>query len=133
MADLKGSDCLSVQECAAVFGYYNRWEQRLVEKAAMKKNYIVEKIASVMDKHFCSREETRLVKGILKIDVLNLTWCIFALCVHKPYLSVVVYCMYLIYMCRYVFLHGCVSTQCCYTKPPPPPPPHELSPICLQI
>ena len=47
---------------------------------------------------------------ILKIDVLNLTMCIFALCVQIFYLSVVVYCMYLIHMCRYVFLHGCVST-----------------------
>ena len=81
MADLKGSDCLSVEECAAVFRYYNRWEQRLVEKAAMKKNYIVKKIASVMDEYVSSSEKTRELKGILKIGVLNLTLCIFALCV----------------------------------------------------
>ena len=81
MADLKGSECLSVEECAAVFQDYDGWERRLVGKAAMKESYIVEKIASVMDKHVPSSEETRELKGILKIDVLNLTMCIFALCV----------------------------------------------------
>ena len=80
MADLKGSECLSVEECAAVFQYYDGWERRLVGKAAMKESYIVEKIASVMDKHVPSSEETRELKGIMKI-VLNLTMCIFALCV----------------------------------------------------
>jgi hypothetical protein len=62
MADLKGSECLSVEECTAVFDYFGRWKgaavfqdydgwkQRLVGEAAMKESYIVEKIASVMDK-----------------------------------------------------------------------------------
>ena len=84
MADLKGSDCLSVEECAGVFHRYGGWERRLMEKATMKKSYIVEKIASVMDKHVPLSGETRVVKGILKIGVLNFTLCIFALCVHKP-------------------------------------------------
>jgi hypothetical protein len=69
MADLKGSECLSVEECAAVFqyfgrwkrtlvgGYYDGWKRRLVGKAAMKESYIVEKIASVMDKHVPSSEK----------------------------------------------------------------------------
>ena len=70
MADLKGSECLSVEECAAVFEYYFWWKQSLVREAATKGSYIVEKIASVMDKHVPSSEETRELKGILKIDVL---------------------------------------------------------------
>ena len=82
MSDLRGSDCLSVEECAAVFRYYSGWERKLVGKAAMKESYIVEKIASVVDKHVPSSEETRKLKGIVKIDVLNLTMCIFALSVH---------------------------------------------------
>ena len=82
MADLRGSDCLSVKECAAVFLYYDGWEQRLARKAAMKESYIVEKIASVMDKHVPSSEETKKLKGILKIDVLNLIMCIFAISVY---------------------------------------------------
>ena len=81
MADLKGSECLSVEECAAVFQDYFRWKQRLVGEAATKGSYIVEKIASVMDKHVPSSEETVELKGILKIDVINLTMRIFALCV----------------------------------------------------
>jgi hypothetical protein len=62
MADLKGSECLSVEEClfiAAVFQDYDGWKQRLVGEAATKGSYIVEKIASVMDKHVSSIEETR--------------------------------------------------------------------------
>ena len=67
MADLKGSDCLSVEECAAGFRFYDGWKQRLVGKAAMKESYIVEKIASVMDKHVRSSEETRELKGTVRI------------------------------------------------------------------
>ena len=68
MADLKGSECLSVEECAAVFQYYDGWERRLVGKASMKESDIVEKIASVMDKYVPSSEETRELKGIGKIE-----------------------------------------------------------------
>ena len=68
MTDLKGSECLSVEECAAVFQYYDGWERRLVGEAAMKESYIVEKIASVMDKHVSSSEETRELKGMEKIE-----------------------------------------------------------------
>jgi hypothetical protein len=70
-SELRGSDCLSVGECGAVFQDHTEWERRLVEKAAVKKSDIVEKIASIM--------ETKKLKGILKIDVLNLTMCIFAI------------------------------------------------------
>jgi hypothetical protein len=62
MADLKGLECLSLEEWAAVFQYCDGWKQRLVRKAAMKECYIVEKIASVMDKHVSSIEETRELK-----------------------------------------------------------------------
>ena len=66
MADLRGADCLSVAECTSVFQYYDKWERRLVGIAAMKESYIVEKIASVMNKHVPSSEETaRELKGIL--------------------------------------------------------------------
>ena len=80
MADLKGSECLSVEECVAVFQDHTGWEWRLVRKAAMKESYIVEKIASVADKYVPSSKEARQLKGIGKIDVLSLTMCIFALC-----------------------------------------------------
>ena len=66
MADLKGSDCLSVEECAEFFHCYDGWKQRLMGEAAMKKSYIVQKIASVMDKHVPLSEETRVVKGMCK-------------------------------------------------------------------
>ena len=90
MADLKGLECLSLEEWAAVFQYCDGWKQRLVRKAAMKECYIVEKIASVMDKHVSSIEETRELKGILKIGVLNLTMCIL-------------HCV-----CRFLSICGCV-------------------------
>ena len=66
MADLRGSDCLSVGECGAVFQDHTEWERRLVEKAAVKESDIVEKIASIMARHFPSSEEARKLKGIFK-------------------------------------------------------------------
>ena len=83
MADLRGSECLSVEECTLVFEGYYQWERRLVEKAALNDIDIVENIASIMDKHFPSSKETRELKGILKIDVLKLAMCIFGLCVQN--------------------------------------------------
>ena len=82
MADLRGSDCLSVEECVAVFQYCFGWEMRLVVKAPVKESDIVEKIASIMDRHSPLSEEARKLKGILKTDVtvLKLTMYIFALC-----------------------------------------------------
>ena len=91
MADLRGSDCLSVEEYTQVFLYYDGWEQRLARKAAMKESYIVEKIASVMNKHVPSSEETKKLKGIGKISACAyniLTMCIFAL-----------------YVCAQTFIH----------------------------
>ena len=79
MADLRGSDCLSVEECTSVFESYYRWEERLVEKTAVKESDIIKKVASIMDKHVPSRIETVVLKGILKIDVLEL--CSFDLSV----------------------------------------------------
>ena len=71
MADLRGSDCLSVEECTSVFEGYYQWERRLVEKAALKESDIIKKIASIMDKHDPFREETGVLKGILKIDACS--------------------------------------------------------------
>ena len=65
MADLKGSDCLSVEECIAVFEHHYEWAHRLLVKSAAKESDIVEKVTSIMDKHFPSSEETRLLKGIV--------------------------------------------------------------------
>ena len=72
MADLKGSHCLSVEECASVFECHHEWAQRLLVKAALKESDIVEKVASIMDKYFPSSKETRLLKGILLL-ILGLT------------------------------------------------------------
>ena len=63
MADLKGSECLSDEECAAVFQYYYEWAGRLVGKAVMKESHIQVKIASIMDKHYPFHNETRVLKG----------------------------------------------------------------------
>ena len=65
MADLRGSDCLSVEECVAVFEHHHEWAHRLLIKAAIKEGDIVEKVASIMDKYFPSSEATRLLKGIV--------------------------------------------------------------------
>ena len=67
MADLRGSDCFSVEECASVFENHNNWAHRLLVKAATKEGDIVEKVASIMDKYFPSSGETRLLKGISKL------------------------------------------------------------------
>ena len=72
MADLRGSDCLSVEECTAVFESYYRSEERLVEKTAVKESDIIKKVVSIMDKHDPSRIKTVVLKGILKSDVLEL-------------------------------------------------------------
>ena len=72
MADLRGSDCLSVEECTSVFESYYRWEECLVKKSAVKESDIIKKVASIMDKHDLSRKEIVVLKGILKIDVLEL-------------------------------------------------------------
>ena len=68
MADLRGSDCLSVEECAAVFQDHTGWERRLVGKAAIKESCIVEKIASVMGKYVPSSKEAKEMKGINIIE-----------------------------------------------------------------
>ena len=65
MADLKGSDCLTIEECASVFESHHEWAHRLLIKAALKESDIVEKVASIMNKYFPSSEETSLLKGIL--------------------------------------------------------------------
>ena len=62
MADLSGSDCLSVEECASVFQFYARWAKRLVEKVAVKESDIIEKVAYVMAKQFPLSKETELLK-----------------------------------------------------------------------
>ena len=72
MADLRGSDCLSVEECTAVFESYYQWEKRLVDKTAVKESDIIKKVVSIMDKHVPSRKQVVVLKGILKIDVLEL-------------------------------------------------------------
>jgi hypothetical protein len=51
MADLRGSDCLSMEECTSVFKSYYQWERRLVKKTAVKESDIIKKVASIMDKH----------------------------------------------------------------------------------
>jgi hypothetical protein len=63
MVDLRESDCLSVEECAAVFEGYYQWKRRLVVKTAVKESDIMKKVASIMDKHVRSKEET----GVLKV------------------------------------------------------------------
>ena len=123
MSDLRVSDCLLVEESAAVFQYYTGWERRLVGKCAMKESYIVEKIASIMKKHVPSTEETRKLKGIGKIDACaykNLTMCIFALYVHRllSICSCVLYVLNIlcvIYYCMDMYQHSAVI-------PNPPPP-----------
>ena len=67
MAYLRGSDCLSVEECVAVVEHHYEWAHRLLVKAALKGSDIdnVEKITFIMDKHFPSSEKTRLLKGIV--------------------------------------------------------------------
>ena len=66
MVDFKGSDCLSVEECVAVFEHHHEWAHRLLVKASTKEeSNIVQKVASIMDEYFPSSEETRLLKGIL--------------------------------------------------------------------
>ena len=65
MADLKGSDCLSAEECASVFEHHHEWAHRLLVKAATKEGDIVETVASIMDKYFPSSEQTILLKGIV--------------------------------------------------------------------
>jgi hypothetical protein len=62
MAELKGSDCLSVEECTSVFECHHEWGCRLLMKAALKESDIVEKVTSIMDKYFPSSEETSLLK-----------------------------------------------------------------------
>jgi hypothetical protein len=62
MADLRGSDCLSVEECTSVFKGYHQWERRLVEHAAMIESDFVNNVAFIMDKHFPSSEETGVLK-----------------------------------------------------------------------
>jgi uncharacterized protein (DUF1800 family) len=69
MADLRGSDCLSVGECGAVFQDHTEWERRLVEKAAVKKSDIVEKIASIMDRHSPLSEEARKLKDTICLQI----------------------------------------------------------------
>ena len=79
MSDLRGSDCLSVEECTSVFEHYYQWKTRLVETTAVKESDVIKKVASILDKHDPSMEEAKALKGILKIDVLD--FCSFDLCV----------------------------------------------------
>ena len=65
MSYLRGSHCLSLEECASVFQLYTGWASRLVGEAVMKERDIGGKIASIMDKHFPSHKETRVLKGIV--------------------------------------------------------------------
>ena len=65
MADLKVSDCLSIEECASVFESHHELAHRLLIKASSKESDIVEKVASIMNKYFPSSEETSLLKGML--------------------------------------------------------------------
>ena len=67
MIDLRRADCLSVEECASVFEGYYQWERRLVEKAAMKESDAIKNVASIMDKRFPSKEETGVLKCMLKV------------------------------------------------------------------
>ena len=90
MADLRGSNCLSVEECVAVFQDHTGWEGRLVEKAAMKESYIVEKIASFMDEYVPSSEKAKELKGINIIEEC----CIF-------------HCV-----CRFFYIGSCVLYAC---------------------
>ena len=111
MADLRGSDCLSVEECTSVFKSDYQWERRLVETTAVKESDVIKKVASIMDKHDPSREEAKALKGILKIDVLD--FCSFDLCLqiftHHYVLNICV-------GTYYMFLYGCVLTQCCHSN-----------------
>jgi pyruvate formate-lyase activating enzyme-like uncharacterized protein len=78
MADLKGSDCLSVEECTSVFKGYHQWERRLVEKAAMIESDFVNNVAFIMDKHFPSSEETGVLKFMADLkgsDCLSVEEC----------------------------------------------------------
>ena len=95
MADLTGADCLSVEECTTVFVSYNRWKECLVEKTAAKESDIIKKVASIMDKHVPSKEEAGVLKGISKIDVLELYSFVF---VCADLYTVMYYTMYLIYV-----------------------------------
>ena len=67
MSDLRGSDCLSVEECTSVFANYNLWERRLVETAAVRERDIVEKVAFIVDKHFPSSGVPRTLKGVYSV------------------------------------------------------------------
>ena len=78
MADLRGSDCLSVEECTLVFKHYHQWERVLVVETAGKESAIIKKVASIMEKYDPSSEVPGVLKGILKIDVLEL--CSVVLC-----------------------------------------------------
>jgi hypothetical protein len=78
VADLRRSDCLSVEECTTVFENYSWWKSKLVEKAAEKESDIVEKVASIMDKHFPSSEKTRVLKVVADLrgsDCLSVEEC----------------------------------------------------------
>ena len=108
MSDLKGSECLSVEEYAAVFQDYPGWERRLVENAATKESCIVEKIASVIGKYVPSSEEARKLKGtmLLKIDVFYIVYADF-------YTSLLVYILYVfnVRMPRYLCIWECLQRR----------------------
>ena len=70
MADLRGSDCLSVEEYTTVFKSYLQWERRLLKKVVVKESDVIKKVAAIMDKHVPSREESRVLNGIHIED-----WC----------------------------------------------------------
>jgi hypothetical protein len=59
-----------------------------VGEAAMKESYIVEKIASVMDKHVPSSEETRELKVMADLkgsECLSVEECLFIAAVFQDY------------------------------------------------
>ena len=63
MAELKASNCLSVEEAIAVWKDYRMWEANLVSVAATKDSRTVKIIASVMGTHGYS-EKCKVLKGM---------------------------------------------------------------------
>ena len=63
MAELKASNCLSVEDVIAVWKAYRGWEANLVSVAVTKDSRTVQIIVSVMDTHGYS-EECKVLKGM---------------------------------------------------------------------
>jgi pimeloyl-CoA synthetase len=68
MSDLRVAKCLSNEDYSSIFERYYQWAKRLVEKVAVKED-VVEKVASIMDKHDPSREEAVVLKVMSDLRV----------------------------------------------------------------